>query len=616
MDYNRLGRPSAATSRRRFSKRANEWITVKRCFVSLDLPLPQLDHWFSDSRRFGLRMLRRPGHRNRNVFSEERTIKSIDGTQLVLDRSLEHPHAGSGEFRGEVADLSRNVAIESADPSGVRGHTMYHRYSDGSISYAEFRHLGKEGVLGRYALHYHLVGETMRGSSVVGASIWDSANRWLTIHGTNELVVRDCVGYQSVGHGFYLEDGTETNNVLDHNLAVQAYEARKLPKQILPFDQNEGAGFWWANSLNTFIRNVTCENDRYGYRFEAMKTSEFEPTLPVLQSDGTRKQIDIRTLPFVRFDDNEAHCDGLYGFNLGEGVNRVGPDAHHPLIVRRMKIWEIHYAFRPESPSLLVEDMKIDRSVYGVYHPNYDHHVYRRLAINGDGSEPFNRGHDDDSVQYGPLTVDGLTFTNVRGYPYSIPLIQLSDDNPTGKAISHFRNLNVVRQDRTNQRPVVDTGGDLHVTPQTAHGVPVYLHDYFGPDRDAKIVATNAKDFGDDDEKYRDDSPLTGHESRVAEVHGVEFPQLLDPVDDLPPLTVVTHASRRGKSLLITGTTSDNGTVKRVVVNGREARATRQNFAEWEITIDHAPRGELRLEARAEDAAGNIESRPHVLTVR
>ena len=103
---------------------------------------------------------------------------------------------------------------------------MYHRGSAGSITYAEFRHLGKEGVLGQYSLHFHLVGDTMRGSSVVGASIWDSDNRWITIHGTNYLVVRDCVGYQSVGHGFFLEDGTEVNNVLDRNLAVQAYFAQ------------------------------------------------------------------------------------------------------------------------------------------------------------------------------------------------------------------------------------------------------------------------------------------------------------------------------------------------------------------------------------------------------
>ena len=48
----------------------------------------------------------------------------------------------------------------------------------------------------------------MRGSTVVGNSIWDSHNRWLTIHGTDYLVARDNVCYQSIGHGYFLEDGT------------------------------------------------------------------------------------------------------------------------------------------------------------------------------------------------------------------------------------------------------------------------------------------------------------------------------------------------------------------------------------------------------------------------
>src|SRR5262249_24484037 len=162
------------------------------------------------------------------------------------------------------------------------------------------------------------------------------------------LVVRDCVGFKSIGHGYFLEDGTEIYNVFDRNLAVGAQRRKPLPKQMLPFDQNEGAGFWWANSLNTFTRNVACENGRYGFRFEASRPSNFNPTLNVPQPDGTKKPVDIRTLPFVRFDGNEAHGDGLYGINIGEGVDRVGPDAHHPFVLRDTKIWEVHYAFRPQ----------------------------------------------------------------------------------------------------------------------------------------------------------------------------------------------------------------------------------------------------------------------------
>src|SRR5262249_8464136 len=126
-------------------------------------------------------------------LTEERLVRAISGTTLTLDRPLAHHHLADGDWRGEVADLSRNVIVESADPDGPRGHTMYHRGSAGSISYAEFRHLGKRGVLGRYPIHFHRVRDTMRGSSVVGASIWDSDNRFLTVHGTDYLLVRDCV---------------------------------------------------------------------------------------------------------------------------------------------------------------------------------------------------------------------------------------------------------------------------------------------------------------------------------------------------------------------------------------------------------------------------------------
>jgi hypothetical protein len=89
------------------------------------------------------------------------------------------------------------------------------------------------------------------------------------------------------------------------------------------------------------------------------------------------------------------------------------------------------------------------------------------------------------------------------------------------------------------------------------------------------------------------------------------FPAPLKPADDLPPATVITSTSSAGShELAVRGTTSDSGTVTRVVVNGKEARAVRPNFAEWEVTLP-VSEGGLELSAAAEDAAGNIEKRPH-----
>jgi hypothetical protein len=454
------------------------------------------------ARQNKLRKTFRPSVRD-DPATEERIIRAMDGTQLTLDRPLAKEHQGDGAYRGEVANLSRNVVVESATPAEERGHTMYHRNSAGSISYAEFRHLGKEGVLGRYSLHFHLVGDTMRGSSVIGASVWDSGNRWLTIHGTNYLVVRDCVGYRSMGHGFFFEDGTEVLNVLDRNLAVQAFTAKPLPKQVLPFDKNDGSGFWWANSRNTFTRNVAAECDEYGYFFQAVKNADFDPVLSVLQPDGKRRPVDIRTLPFVRFEDNESHTQRRHAFNLGGGVpsgkpnvDGVGPDERHPFVIRNFKAWDVHWAIHPVSPSVLLDGMDIHNAEYGIWRPVYERHAYRKVHF---------------------------------------------DQVPDNTRYAFF------------------------------------------------LSAPN-----------RDD----------------DYPKPLVPVDDQPPVTVITHVGKAKGGLVVRGTASDNGVIKRVLVNGQEAHTLAPNFAEWEVVLENPGSTVARLSAHAEDAAGNIEKLPHLMVVR
>ena len=146
---------------------------------------------------------------------------------------------------------------------------------------------------------------------------------------------------------------------------------------------------------------------------------------------------------------------------------------------------------------------------YGVYHPNYDNHVYRNVLISQTHTEPFNRGHDDLSVQYGRLTVDGLTFDGCRSG--GMPLIQISDDNPTGDADSHFRNVKVVNwKDNSRQKAIVNLGGGPRPTPKTDKGVPVYLHDWFGTSRTAMVVSTRSPEFKANAGKFRTDAPLTG----------------------------------------------------------------------------------------------------------
>jgi len=88
-------------------------------------------------------------------------------------------------------------------------------------------------------------------------------------------------------------------------------------------------------------------------------------------------------------------------------------------------------------------------------------------------------------------------------------------------------------------------------------------------------------------------------------------------VDDLAPATVITSvAPAAGGKLSVRGTTIDNGAVRRVLVNGQEARALAANFSQWEIALSALPAGESKLTAYAEDVAGNVEKLPHVVDLR
>jgi hypothetical protein len=550
-----------------------------------------------------------PGKPAPHVSTEERVIAKVDGAVLTLDRPLGVAHRGSGGYRAEVANLSRNVIVESADAAGVRGHTMYHAGSTGGISYAEFRHLGKEGVLGKYAIHFHLVRDGMRGSGVVGASVWDSHNRWITVHGTDCLLVRDNVGYQSVGHGFFLEDGTEQYNVFDRNLAVQSYHGKRLKGQVLGFDANEGAGFWWANGRNTFVRNVSCENDRYGFKFELRgKSRAFDPELRLRMPDGELRTVDVRTLPFLRFEANESHSDGLYAMNFGDETDKnpgVRGDREHPFVVRSLKVWESHYCVRPNLQYFLLDGLDAKDSVYGVYHPDYDAHVYRNVRLDNLNSEPINRGLDDEDEQRGSFTYENLTIENCR--VGRDPLIQMAVTSPRAAQAGHFRNL-VVKNSKS-RAGVVDLGGGPR-NKRVENAVAYYFHGYPSAGQTTKVVsAANAETPGDGG--YAPVKDFTGRDVRATAVTGVEFPTLLNPVDDLPPATMIRSISRGTDKWVVRGVTHDNGDVAAVTVNGRPATVTTSaaGVVDWRAEIEPA----AEVIATASDRAGNAEKTSHRL---
>jgi hypothetical protein len=223
--------------------------------------------------------------------TEDANVSSVNGNTITLTAPLQFTHNGTDPTRAQVGILTRNVVITSdpSNPPGARGvGVAYMPSSTGSLSYVEFSHLGVQGVLGKYPVHFHHVKHGMAGALIEGLSIWDSLNRFMAVHDTDGLIIKDCVGYESIGHGFFLEDGDETGNVFVHNLGVL------VKTGTLRISDQSPAVFWTSNPYNRWIQNyaVGSEGDGFGFligqdeRMPSMNQNPDPLTLPILEFTG------------------------------------------------------------------------------------------------------------------------------------------------------------------------------------------------------------------------------------------------------------------------------------------------------------------------------------------
>ena len=144
-----------------------------------------------------------------------------NGLRIVLKTALKYEHLGetmrfdgghSADFRANVALLSRNVVVQG-DPSSMLdkhgGHIMLHSRSHASIldrsqgesltariEDIEVRYSGQMGRLGRYSIHFHMIG-AVRNSYVRRCSIHHTYNRAVAIHGVHYLRVQDNVAFET-----------------------------------------------------------------------------------------------------------------------------------------------------------------------------------------------------------------------------------------------------------------------------------------------------------------------------------------------------------------------------------------------------------------------------------
>ncbi|XP_061451544.1 inactive cell surface hyaluronidase CEMIP2-like isoform X2 [Rhineura floridana] len=289
----------------------------------------------------------------------QRNQVKIDGSPLYL-------HMGEivdgVDMRAEVGLLTRNILIQGEMEDSCYGlnHCQFFSFDTfggqikiqkgfASVHMAgvELKNMGQQ-ILGSYPVHFHLTGDVdERGgynppSYLDNLAIHHCFSRCVAVHGANGLLVKDTIGYDTLGHCFFLEDGTEQRNTFHHNLGLLTKAGT-----ILPTDRNEAmclairenvyggyvpvpsmdcmavSSFWIANPNNNLVENAAAGAQDVGiwYIFHRVPTGQSEGQYPAGQSELT---------PLGTFYNNRVHSNFKAGLFIGKGVKTTKASAENP----------------------------------------------------------------------------------------------------------------------------------------------------------------------------------------------------------------------------------------------------------------------------------------------
>uniref|UniRef100_A0AAX7V7N2 hyaluronoglucosaminidase n=1 Tax=Astatotilapia calliptera TaxID=8154 RepID=A0AAX7V7N2_ASTCA len=294
------------------------------------------------------------------------------------------------DMRAEVGLLSRNILLRGEmEPScygneackffnfdTFGGHLkVEHGFRAVHISGMELQHMGQQ-TMGHYPVHFHMNGDVdERGgydppTSVSDLSIHHSFSRCVTIHGSNGLMVKDVVGYDTLGHCFFTEDGPEERNTFEHCLGLMVRAGTLLPSDRdskMCRDITDGAypgyvpnprqdcsatsTFWIANPNNNLINCAAAGSEETGFwfLFHHMATGP---------SNGSYSPGYTEHTPMGQFTNNRAHSNFRAGMILDNGVkttqaNNKDKRPFLSLIGARYGPHQDSDPFKPRVPALI-----------------------------------------------------------------------------------------------------------------------------------------------------------------------------------------------------------------------------------------------------------------------
>jgi cell surface hyaluronidase len=243
--------------------------------------------------------------------AEEVSVTSIAGATVHFSSPLKYEHWCATESFGarslqecaEVGLLSRNIVIQGDAGSatgGFGGHAMVMKGGSAIVSGVEFFRMGQRGRVARYPFHWHLAGQAA-GQYLKNSSIHHAYNRFVSIHGTHGAQVANNVGYDTVGHAYYLEDGIETKNVIEGNLGLVV----RVAADGKPTASDREPSVFWISNPDNYVRNnvaAGCEHTGFWLGF---------PEHPLGLSATTA--VWPRRTPLLQFSGNVSHSNHLMG---------------------------------------------------------------------------------------------------------------------------------------------------------------------------------------------------------------------------------------------------------------------------------------------------------------
>ncbi|XP_048788468.1 cell surface hyaluronidase isoform X2 [Lagopus muta] len=358
--------------------------------------------------------------------------------QVKVKEKPQYPHVGEVidgvDMRAEVGVLTRNILIKgetentcyrekecqffSYDTFG--GHIkILKNFTSVHLSYVELKQMGQQQI-GSYPVHFHLCGDVDEKGGyssktyLDGLSIHHCFSRCVTIHATNGLLIKDTIGYDTLGHCFFIEDGIEQRNTLFHNLGLVT-----KPGTILPTDRNSTmctgirdkvygsyvpvpatdcmavSTFWISHPNNHLISNAAAGSQDAGiwYLFHKIATGD---------SHGLGIETKSELTPLGIFYNNRVHSNFKAGLFIDKGVKTTNASADDPreyLCLDNNARFRPHQDADPEKPRVaaLIDGL--------ISFKNNDHGAW----VRGGDILIQNSGFADNGI--------GLTFASDGSFP-------------------------------------------------------------------------------------------------------------------------------------------------------------------------------------------------------